>query len=236
MRVRGGEPPLRFAPELSRVERVQKWSRRNPRLTSAAIVALAAALLLTVAGVAVANLQGHLAGTRAELGSVQARDRLRDHRNGTAKALCLVNTTLDSPDHVRQGVAACEETLAIYGSLDGPAWQEPSEWLSLPAEERARLREDTRELLMLLAAARARLAPADPAALRSALSLLERAETIGDLAPSRAVWLDRSRYLRALGEEAPAQASAPAPGPRNWPRKFCPFPFTQNWAPKNLNL
>lgn len=208
LRAFSADRPLRFAPELSRVERVQKWSRRNPRLTSAAIVALAASLLLTVAGVAVANLQGHLAGTRAELGSVQARDRLRDHRNGTAKALCLVNTTLDSPDHVRQGVAACEQTLAIYGSLDGPAWREPAEWLALAAEERARLREDTRELLMLLAVARARLAPADPAALRLALALLERAETIGDLAPSRAVWLDRSRYLAALGEQAPAQAAA----------------------------
>ena len=68
--------PLRFAPELSRVERVQKWMRRNPRLTTAASVCLVASLLLTVAGVAVANLREHLAEP-ADRGFSHRRARLQ---------------------------------------------------------------------------------------------------------------------------------------------------------------
>src|SRR5207248_4391524 len=42
--------PLLHAPELSRAERVQKWARRHPRLTSMSAVAGAAAVLLALGG------------------------------------------------------------------------------------------------------------------------------------------------------------------------------------------
>ena len=200
--------PLRHAPELSRVERIQKWTRRNPRLTSAALVALIAGVLLSAAGVALANIREHLAGTRAELGTAQARERKQAHEKGTAGSLCLVNTTFDSPEHLRQGVAACERTLAVYGGLDGETWHEHPDWQLLAPDERTRMREDTRELMVLLAAARVRLVPTDPTTLREALALLDRAENIVDLPPSRALWLERARYLDALGEAGPALASA----------------------------
>src|SRR5207302_1676072 len=94
----------------------------------------------------------------------------------------------------------CEQTLALYDLLSADVWQEPSDWLRLGEDDRNHLAEDARELLLLLASARMRLAPTDPLVPRQALTLLDRAETIPGLAPSRALWLDRARYLEILGE------------------------------------
>src|SRR5262249_1057817 len=44
------DQPLCYAPELSRRERLQKWLRRHPRLTSSGSVATAATLLLAAVG------------------------------------------------------------------------------------------------------------------------------------------------------------------------------------------
>src|SRR5262249_29245589 len=63
------------------------------------------------------------------------------------------------------------------------------------------------ELLLLLAWARVRSAPQDPDVLRQALALLDRAEAIQGLAPSRAYWEDRAGYLEQLGDAAAARAA-----------------------------
>ncbi len=215
--------PLKHAAELSRVERVQKWMRRHPRLTSSGPVATAAALLLVTLGFALFGIRGHLADTRERLLSAQAQERKRAYENGTLRALCLVNTTTDLHDHLRQGQAVCEETLALYGALDRDDWQEDSDWQRLTAGERRRLAEDTRELLILLAWARVRSAGSDrnqavqrtdahesahyQQALRGALALLDRAQAIGDLSPSRALWEDRALYLEQLHDMAGAKAA-----------------------------
>jgi tetratricopeptide (TPR) repeat protein len=69
--------------------------------------------------------------------------------------------------------------------------------------------EDRRELALLLAGARVRLAPGDPAVLRGALELLDRSEAAEgpELEPSRAAGLDRARYLELLGDRAAAEAA-----------------------------
>jgi tetratricopeptide (TPR) repeat protein len=66
------------------------------------------------------------------------------------------------------------------------------------------LAEDRRELLLLLADARVRLAGGSRESAAQALDLLDRAESIAGLPPSRALWLDRGRYfaLRAETERA----------------------------------
>jgi eukaryotic-like serine/threonine-protein kinase len=209
------DQPLRYAPELSRLERLAKWRRRHPRLTYAAAVTSIAGILLAVAGSALVTVQHHLAGTQETLGVVQAKERKRAFDTGVVQALCLVNTTVGPQNHFLQGTKVCEETLALYGALSGETWREPADWLRFPPSDRRVLAEDTRELLMLLAASRVRLAPADPAALRGALELLDRAEAVGrplpessaGSNPSRALWLDRARYLDALGESAEAKSA-----------------------------
>jgi serine/threonine protein kinase/Tfp pilus assembly protein PilF len=207
--------PLRHASELSRIERVRKWMRRHPRLTSSGSVAGAAAVLLVAAGLALVAVRDHLRDTSEQLQAVQAQDRKRRFEEGHNRALCLVNTTIDLPEqlhavrenHLREGRTVCVEALSLYGVLDREDWQEDPQWQALPADERRRLGEDVRELLVLLARARACTTPEAPEVLREALALLRRGEAIQELAPCRALWEDRARYFSRLGDQTEATAS-----------------------------
>jgi serine/threonine protein kinase len=199
--------PLRHAPELSRVERVRKWTRRHPRLTSSAAVALAAALLLGAAGAGLASVRGHLADTRQELQTTRAREIARSYEAGTVRALCLVNTVTDVQEHFARGVEVCERTLALYHVLDRDDWQEAPDWRRLDADQRQRLAEDTRELLLALAWGRVRTRSGDRGGLREALALTERADAIAGLGPSRALWEGRAWFLERLGEAGQARAA-----------------------------
>jgi eukaryotic-like serine/threonine-protein kinase len=185
--------PLKYAPELSRVERARKFARRHPRVASSATVAGAAAIILLAIGSA-------LAAARTQLADARSRDLLRDHDAGALKALCLVNTRLDLQDHLREGIAACERTLSLFGSSEQPDWDRQPAWLRLGPDERRRVAEDRRELLMLLAAARVRQAAGSNDSADKALKLLDRAESIPGLPPSRALWLDRAAYWASRGE------------------------------------
>jgi serine/threonine protein kinase/tetratricopeptide (TPR) repeat protein len=199
--------PLRHAPELSRVELAGKWVRRHSRLTTAGAVAAVAALLLLGVGFNLASVRNQLAGTWEQLSTVRGRVRKQAFEAGTVRALCLVNTTLDLQDHLRQGAAVCEETLALYDGLVGDTWHEPSDWARLLPDDRRRLAEDARELLLLLAAARVRMAPVDPDVLAGALALVDRAEAIPGIGPSRALWLDRASYLGRRGRADQARTA-----------------------------
>jgi eukaryotic-like serine/threonine-protein kinase len=209
--------PLKYAPELSRAEQARKFLRRHPRLASSGPVAAASCAVLLGLGWAWLGAREHLAETRRTLGEAQARQRLQAHDAGTARALCLVNTTIDMQDNLRLGAAVCEGTLALY---DAPEGVHP-DWDRLAPDERRRVAEDRRELLIMLAGARVRLAPDDRGALRRALKLLDRAEAVGGLRPSRALWLERARYLVLLGETSRAASArrraeeTPAAGARD---------------------
>jgi len=190
--------PLKHAPELSRVEQARKFVRRHPRLTSSSTVAGIAVLVLLAVGSALAGVRNQLADTRAQ-------DQVRAHDAGVLRALCLVHTRLDLQDHLRDGIAACERTLAFFGAPEDPEWNRHPTWLRIDPEVRGRLAEDRRELLLLLADARVRLANGSSDSAGRALSLLDRAESIPGLPPSRALWLDRARYYALRGEADQAE-------------------------------
>jgi eukaryotic-like serine/threonine-protein kinase len=200
--------PLRYAPELSLLERGQKWMRRHPRLSSAAAVAVAAGTMLLAGGAVLASVQTRLADTSEQLAAAAAQQRWRTYEELTVQALFLVNTTAELQDHLRQGRAVCEDALSLYHVREREDWPEHADWQRLDAGQRARLAEDTRELLLLLAGARVRLAPGAPGELRAALTLLDRAERVPGLRPSRALWADRAAYHRALGEDDAAERAA----------------------------
>jgi serine/threonine protein kinase/Tfp pilus assembly protein PilF len=190
--------PLRFAPELSRVEQARKFARRHPRLASSATVAGAAALVLLAVGSA-------LAAARSQLADAHARDLIGEHDAGMQKALCLVNTRLDLRDHLRDGIAACERTLGLFGAPGDRDWTGHTAWDRLGPEDRRRVAEDRRELLLLLADARVRLAAGSTDVAEDALRLLDAAESIPGLPASPALWLDRARYRGLLGDSGGAE-------------------------------
>jgi serine/threonine protein kinase/Tfp pilus assembly protein PilF len=199
--------PLAHAPELSLAERARKWARRHPRLTTAGTVTAFAAVALLAVSTAFLGLSGHLESTRDRLGAFQARERLAAHDAGTTEALTLVNTVIERADLLRQGLAVCERTLALFDPPPGSDQAAQRDWARLDPDQRRRVAEDRRELLLLSAGARVQLAPGDRAALREALERLARAEAIPGLEPSRALWNDRARYLALLGDEAGARAA-----------------------------
>jgi serine/threonine protein kinase/lipoprotein NlpI len=206
--------PLRYARELSLRERLRKCRRRHPRLAAAADVGSVAAVLLLTLGAALVGTRHLLATAQSQLGQTQenldranAQERKRAFRAGAIGALCLVNTTVDGQDQLQWGRAECEQTLGLYQILAHDNWQEQSAWQHLAISDRQHLAEDARELLLLLAWARASAAPNDEATLREALSLLDRAEAVSGLAPLRALWEDRALYFDRLGETERAKTA-----------------------------
>lgn len=196
--------PLRHAPEISVIERMRKWGRRHPRLTSTTTAVSAAAVLLVLIG---ATLFGRLAAAHEELDAAQAEERKREFQEGAQRALCLINTYSDLQDHVQQGTKVCEATLALYGILDQSDWQDGAAWQRLDPQTRYELGQDAREMLIMLAWAGTKTVPNQPDALRQALLLLEHAERIHGLEPSRALWEDRACYLQKVGDLEAAQTA-----------------------------
>jgi serine/threonine protein kinase/Flp pilus assembly protein TadD len=199
--------PLRTAPELSYIERARKWLRRHPKLMSSATVAAVAGALLAGTSFLLIGVRNHLAETQRQLEAAQAQERKRGFEEWTQRALCLVNTTAELSDHPRRGEEACLKALSFYRVLDQDDWQEQEAWQRLSSDDRQRLGEDVRELLLLLAANRARSAPGDQQALRQALAYLDRAEQVKGLPSSRALREDRALYLDKIGDAAGAAAA-----------------------------
>jgi serine/threonine protein kinase/tetratricopeptide (TPR) repeat protein len=197
--------PLKYAPEPSRKERIRKWARRHPRLTAAGSVALLSACLLTTVSLALHYATARLSDTRESLSEAQAREQDKRFQAGTIETLCLINTVTDDDSHLRRGIALCEQTLELFRALSDPAWQEHPLLVRLPAADQTRVAEDVRELLMLLADGRVRLSRNRRNIVTEALALLERAERIRGVRPSRALWHDRARYFVMEGDFGQAQ-------------------------------
>lgn len=197
--------PLKIAPELSRREQVQKWKRRHPRIT-VALTALLLSTALFVPGALLLRFARHdLAAAQHQLITGESSERARTFHAAAQQALSLTNTVVPNEQTLQTGIVACEQTLRMYGVLDNPDWQTSIYLQRLAAHERIRLLEEVRELLLVLAGVRVRVAPGDRSAAESGLLLLEQAERIHELPPSRALLLDRTRYLSALGREFEAQ-------------------------------
>ncbi len=186
-------------------------------------MATAAAILLIGVSAALLGVRDHLVKTRDQLEIEQSQKQAKEYEAGTERALCLVNTRTDQgdlqsqltgnvDDHLRQGLKVCERTLALYDVLERDDWQSHPLWRRLNHEERLQLAEDTRELLLLLASARVRTSPGDRNVLRQSLALLDRAEGIQELQPSRALSLERASYLHDLDDAAGEKAALEAAG------------------------
>src|SRR5262249_1269981 len=163
-----------------RSEQVRKWLRRHPRLASSGTVAAAAGVLLLAGGSLLLGARAQLTaaqGRAYEAEGAEARPRRPGVEQGALRGPCPGDSHSERQEHVGQGRAVCEQTLALYGVQDDPDWQKHPAWQRLSPEEQRRVAEDARELLLLLAGAQVRLAPTeDRTAPREALALLERAE------------------------------------------------------------
>ncbi|MGF1581225.1 MAG: protein kinase [Gemmataceae bacterium] len=201
--------PLRFAPELSIVEQVQKWVRRHPRFTT--IVGMVLLVIAITTGFVALWKTTHrnLVQIQNELILTQSRDRLRNFDEDTKRSLCLLHTFGEMQDHVDEGIRVCEKALGHYQVIDNEAWQETEEWKQLSKDQQITVAQDIQELMILLAFAKIQVAgkgkQPDHEAIRQALDLIKRAETIPGVPPSQVLWKARERFFLLAGKKAEAE-------------------------------
>lgn len=198
--------PLRFAPELSRIEQIHKWGRRHPRLTTASCVMLVAAMLIVPGALVLSLTRGDLAKERSLVTDLRAVERAIEFQARAVPALCMINTIIEHQDAPQFGLRACQDVLDIYQIGKNPKWQESEYWKRLPRAEQRQLAETAQELLLAVAAAHVRSPKPSTAEVHEALRLMDVAEHLPDIPASRAVWMDRARYqsLAKLGKESKA--------------------------------
>jgi serine/threonine protein kinase/Tfp pilus assembly protein PilF len=110
-------------------------------------------------------------------------------------------TGMDAKENYQAAVTAAREALKLAGlsSEPGKTWQPAA---GLTEAQGTEIRNDAYTLLLILAESASKN---DPAGLREALSLLDRAAEIGR--PTRAAWQRRAAYLDGLGQsDAAARA------------------------------
>jgi serine/threonine protein kinase/Flp pilus assembly protein TadD len=136
--------PLRHAREPSLRERVGKWARRHPRLTSSTSVAVLAGLLLLALGGLFAVRQERL----AKLEAAESFERFHDDMREAQILFLDAATGQARPEEIR---TACRRALDRYGVLKDPDWQQATVVRHLPLEQQERLQDDVGEVLFLLA-------------------------------------------------------------------------------------
>ncbi len=138
--------PLRHAPEPSPRERVRKWMKRHPRLTSSASVAAAAAVLLAAVTGAALYAYDQTKGDRA-------RATHADHRAAFADAQLAHDDRHQARRHLADSLANFRSLFDRYGVTEdgGDAWLASDTVQRLPAASQASLRADIGEAFYMMA-------------------------------------------------------------------------------------
>jgi serine/threonine protein kinase/predicted Zn-dependent protease len=139
--------PLRHAPNASLKERVHKWGRRHPRLTSAGGISLIAAVLIVAVGC------GLVLRTR-QLAVLTTTAQLRQFETGF-KTLQSRAVSLDVGDSqaYQDLVGQCRDLLGRLHVWSDSSWWRQQMFQHCTDDERERLRSDVGETLFLMSAA-----------------------------------------------------------------------------------
>jgi serine/threonine protein kinase/Flp pilus assembly protein TadD len=226
--------PLRHVRVPSVRERVRKWGRRHPNLTSNLTLGIAAAVVLAgcVAGFTVrqVRLERDKAETAARLEQEKAdaiarqqqaeaeatarqelhnaEDVARLFGNDLKDARCQLTARAPEPVAIEAGIARCEAALARYGLPADDNWDSRPQFQALPPDEQQRVRGQLANACLLLARAYSLRAKPNAEWLAAALRLNELAERISGGAAPRALWDQRADLLRRLGRPADADRAA----------------------------
>ena len=193
--------PLKYTPEPSVSERLAKWARRNPKITSGSTVALMSmALIAAIAGSAW-TLQHHLR-------QVSARLKVRVFERSFLESQFLLQIASNQPKSMGRGIGLAEGAIRAAGV--GASKDRPDSWWSvLTPDEQATMRSELSELILLAAQARvyqaerSRSEPKRRLALETAIARLDLAERL-DPKPPQTLYADRALYHAALGNAGDA--------------------------------
>ncbi len=138
---------LKYAPDPSVRERLRKWARRHPRLTSSGSVAAAAAVLLVL-------VCSGAVYARERTRDLEARGRLSDHRTAFRAAQTFLDDRTRSQARLDESLVRLRGVLAGYGVPEGDeggAWLGAPELRYLSAADRAAVTGDVGETFFLMA-------------------------------------------------------------------------------------
>ena len=213
--------PLKHAPDPFPRERVRKWTRRHPRLTSTTSVAL-----LSI-GLIAAVASGFLI-RQHDLTRLEVTDSFRRLIDEVGWAEVLLSSRDADSVQIEEGTALCRAVLGRYRVLDDLSWDRGPLLRPLGVGDRGRLRQEVGDLLLIYGRAVAWLAQAaaDPASRSERLRLASRLEslagsTFAEGETPRALWLLRATLVQIDGKDSEAlrlrelAATLPFRGPRD---------------------
>ncbi len=162
--------PLKHVPNGSVRERLRKWRRRHPRLSSWASIG-------TCASVVVVATACFAAYQRERRLGLEAKENWGTFRDDSMRfQLSLTGLPEDDQKPLTEAVENGRHALAHYPSPSDPRWEKDRSIRYLSQSNRAELREEVGTVLLMLAHATAR-ADADREAGEEALRLNEQAES-----------------------------------------------------------
>lgn len=137
--------PLRYASNRSPVERIQKWCRRHPRLSSASSV-LSISLLVFVFLAASWLARGN------HLAAAHARETLQAFFRQAEQAAAVLDIPDVDEQILNQTVADAQRAVNGYGVARNPAWRQQSLVTRLNDSDQAKLAQQLTSVLYLVAA------------------------------------------------------------------------------------
>jgi tetratricopeptide (TPR) repeat protein len=163
------------------------------------------------------------------LARLEAADSSHRLTEELRQAHFLLGSRDAAPRQIDEGIALCQSALGRYAVLDDPSWSQRALVILLPADARARVRQEIGELLLLSgrSAAWQAEATAEPARIAERIQLASRLNTLAgacfaETGPCRALWLERAELARLGGREDEARqlrakaAAVPLHTPLDW--------------------
>jgi serine/threonine protein kinase/Tfp pilus assembly protein PilF len=223
------DQPLLHVRVPSARERLTKWARRHPRLTSSLSLLTAALVVigLMATGLYARNarierLEAAEAAQAIEIERLEAAEKAQGERFRAVETSRALDDTLravrfrlsarpSDPQEVGATVGGCEAALARYGLPGDSAWAARPTFGALLPDEQRRVRAQLAEACVLLARGTALTAkPGDGEAeqLGRAAEWNALAERVSGVDAPRVVWEQRAAILRRLGKAEEADRAA----------------------------
>lgn len=206
------DQPLLHTPEPSRKERLRKFARRNPRLTSTgSIVAVSFVSVCALLGM----IQWLVPTVQQRHASVQWAGE--NDRGGVRKAVRQLQGALgigfNFPDTLRSTIQESRDTLEQYHILSNPQWNQEPAFTRLPELQQQAFRREMADLLYLTAQASAlearRAREVDQAEIAEAVRLTEIA--VACVLPEERPASYENFRARLLGKDSPSHSSPRTP-------------------------
>ena len=143
--------PLAHAKDASPRERLRKWRRRNPRLTTGLAVAMAALLFLILPATALAVRSNQIAARKHEVARAEAILTQQKAVRELKTAQVLLSSRSMDPALIAEGLERGQSVIDEYGVDADADWANKSKVQFLSTEQQKVLRQELGETLLMFA-------------------------------------------------------------------------------------